>query len=360
MDGVLAAGTVPAPTLGSALTAWTPDPASLVLVAALGLGYLALTRRLRRAGQHWSAGRTASWLIGVLAIGMAGTSWLGVYSHALFSAAASQLILLLVIAPILLAVGAPLSLLVRAAPPAVSGRVQRLLGGRAMRVLSYPVLGTLLLALVPLAVYFTGWFELTMRNAAAYEAQILLVPLLGLALVWPLGELELLGEGFSHPLAVFISFVELLVDAIPGIIIRLSTHVIGASYYAGLQLGWTRDRLLDQQLGGALWWFFGEIVDIPVMGILVARWLRADSREAARIDAALDEASAAGRTAAGQRAGGRPSVGHPAADQPATSQPSDGQPEPEPELMRPWWEEDPSVFGARARFYRRGGAEEEG
>ncbi len=322
MTGVaVAAGAPPAPTLGSALTSWTPDPVAVLLVLVLGAGYLVLVRRLRRGGQRWSRGRTASWLAGVLVVGLAGTSWLGVYAHALFSAAASQLILLLVVAPILLAVGAPLSLVVRAAPPRLSARVARLLAGRFMRVLSYPVLGTLVLALVPLGVYFTGWFELSMRNSLAYESQLLLVPLLGLALVWPLGELELLGEGFSHPLAVFIAFVELLVDAIPGILIRLSTRVIASSYYAGLHLGFRRDRLLDQQLGGALWWFFGEIVDLPVMGILVARWLRADSREAARIDRVLDQADVAGP----------------------------------PELMRPWWEEDPSVFGARARFYRRSG-----
>jgi putative copper resistance protein D len=246
----------------------------------------------------------------------------------LFSAYAIELILLLVIAPILLALGGPVSLAATAVPQRIGEPLMRFLRTPIGTLMSYPIVGTLLLVCVPFLIYFTPWYTLTLQHAALYQLQMVVLPLLGFVFAWSVGEMELLPETFAHGVALAIAFVELLLDALPGIVIRLSTHIIGASYYASLRLDWHRDRLADQQLGGAMWWFFGEIIDLPVLAILLIRWIRADRLEAERVDAQLDHKLV------------------------QTIQ-VDAGPVQQPVLMRPWWEEDASVFGIRARFYER-------
>jgi cytochrome c oxidase assembly factor CtaG len=197
-------------------------------------------------------------------------------------------------------------------------------------LLSYPIVGTLLLVCMPFLIYFTPWYTLTLHHSALYQFQMLLLPTLGFVFAWSVGEMELLPEKFAHGVALAIAFVELLLDALPGIVIRLSTHIIGTSYYAGLNLDWHRDRLADQQLGGAMWWFFGEIIDLPVLAILLVRWIRADRLETERVDRLIDHKLV--RTVPVE---------------------ADAETAPQPTLMRPWWEEDASVFGIRAPFYER-------
>jgi cytochrome c oxidase assembly factor CtaG len=86
-----------------------------------------------------------------------------------------------------------------------------------------------------------------------------------------------------------IAFVELIADAVPGILLRLHTTVIGASVHLSAVPAWVPTPLRDQQLSGDVLWFIGEAIDLPFLAWLILRWIRADAREAAVVDARLDE-----------------------------------------------------------------------
>jgi cytochrome c oxidase assembly factor CtaG len=151
--------------------------------------------------------------------------------------------------------------------------------------------------------------------------------LTGLAVLVPLWEADTVAARVPYALALLFAFIELLADAVPGIVIRLDTHVLAA---AELTRPWGASLLHDQQLGGDFLWCIGEAVDVPFLALLAIQWYRADVRQARQVDAALD----AERDA-------RPG---PAAVPGAAGEPDDD---------RPWWERDASVFGDRAGQYRR-------
>ena len=85
-------------------------------------------------------------------------------------------------------------------------------------------------------------------------------------------------------------FVETLVDSVPGIVLWLGTRLLAPDYYLAVGRPWGRSPLDDQKFGGVMLWAIGEVVGLPLLIVVVVQWMRADAREAARIDAELDRA----------------------------------------------------------------------
>lgn len=320
---------LPAPRLRAALTTWTVDPAGAVLVATAGVAYLAGVLRLRRRGGHWPVLRSVSFLgLGLGTVVIATMSWFGVYAHTLFWAFTFQLCLLLLVAPLFLATGEPVALAVAALPPAGAERLSRVLGSRPFRVLTFPVMGPVLLAVIPLAFYLTPWFSLTLRHQVLYELMHVGLVAVGFVFALPLTGAVRLPGWVSHATLMFLSSVELFFDAVPGIVVRLTTRPLAGTYYLAQHRTWAPLPAADQRTGGAVLWFFGEVVDLPFLAITLLQWIRVDEKEAAEVDRALSRAAPA-----------------PVQERAA-----------EPGMMRPWWEVDGSVFGQRARHYGWGGA----
>lgn len=84
-------------------------------------------------------------------------------------------------------------------------------------------------------------------------------------------------------LQVLLSLGDLVIDAVPGIVMRLSTDVIGASHWARLP-----HALDNQSIAGAFLWAIADVSDLPIIALVFVRWMRADAEEARRIDAMLD------------------------------------------------------------------------
>jgi cytochrome c oxidase assembly factor CtaG len=78
---------------------------------------------------------------------------------------------------------------------------------------------------------------------------------------------------------------------------------------------WTPDALHDQRVAGAVLWCIAEIIDLPFLVLVYRRWLRADARDAAEVDAVLDAERAA----------------------------REALPETEADRDAPWWLTDPTM-----------------
>lgn len=273
----------------TALAAWRFDPVMAVVVAGLGLAYVLAVRAVRRRGQAWPRWRTVVFLsAGLGSVVVATMSFLGTYAHTLFWAYTVQIMALLTVCPVLLSLGAPLRLAGRVLPPRVRRRLIAVRDGRVLRVLTFPAVAPALLALTPLAIYFTGVFPATLRHVPAYEAFHLVLLAVGFLLVCPVSEPAVIPRMFSYPLAIFVAFATVLLDAFPGIVIRFDQHLIAASYYLTLPHPWLMNPLTDQQYGGDALWCVGETIDIPFLAVLVIAWMRAERGEAVRVDAYLD------------------------------------------------------------------------
>jgi putative copper resistance protein D len=327
---VLADGVPPAPDVLSVLVDWRLNPLMALVVALAAAAYFAAIRRVKRNGGRWPLGRSLTFFAaGLGVLSWASMGWPEVYGPALFSVYAAQTTVLLMVSPFLIALGRPLELARVALGPVGRARLDRVLGSRAARLFTVPVVSPLVLGLVPFLLFFTRLYPASLDQVGLlWPLQVVWV-LLGLAVLIPLWESDEISAQMIYPIALLFAFIELLVDAVPGIVIRLNTHVLAAGYFAALGRAWGPSLLSDQQLGGDLLWCIAEAVDVPFLALLVIAWIRSDRREAARVDRALDlderrpAASAATRVA--DRAG----------------------------FTRPWWETDASVFGNRASQFER-------
>jgi putative copper resistance protein D len=331
------------PALHGAWGSWYFDPAMVVIVVGAAVAYLAGVRRVNRNGTSWPPARTVAFLglglLGLVAITMASPAQ---YARVLFSIHAVQLIALLMVVPFLLALGRPIALAQAALPEGAARRFDAILHSRYTRFVTVPVVSPLLLAVVPVIIYFTPLYSLTLSNPVAGSLCRIALLVIGLAVLVPLWEAGTINVHVPYALALFFSLIELLADAVPGIVIRLDTHVIAAGYYAGLPRIWGQSLLGDQHLGGDLLWCIGEAIDVPVLALLLIQWIRSDARDAASVDLALDQAALDQAALRERDRAGMPDTRADA-----------GEPGGDDGLGRPWWENDASVFGDRAGDYRR-------
>ncbi len=327
-------------TVSSALTSWRFDGTSVLLVVAAAAGYVAAVRRVRRGGNAWSPLRTTAFLGGLALVVASTCSFVGVYERQLFWVFTLQVCLLLLVAPLLLGVGAPVALVA-----AARGRGRGAAGGdatgrqpRLLRLLGAPGVGPLLLILVTVLVFFSPLLEAALRHPPLLHAVQLMLLAVGLVMALPVTDDGMGLSSLGYAALIGLGFFEFLLDAIPGITLRLHTGVLALAYWTSLHRGWGPDPLTDQHLAGGMLWFFGEAGDLPFLVVAMLAWIRADAREARRIDRELDLAAAASAPAAA-----------------GTAVPDDADDAPgarPPELERPWWETDAAVFGeARARRY---------
>ncbi|QUW85838.1 cytochrome c oxidase assembly protein (plasmid) [Streptomyces mirabilis] len=329
--------TLPELTGGRFLDTWRPDPAAIVVAVLLGGLYLWGVVRLHRRGERWRFGRTTAFLvIGLGTIVFATMSALAVYSRLLFWPAAVQNVLLDLIAPIGLALGDPLSLALRALPPHLSTRVRRAMTGRVVRLLTYPLVSSLLVVATELGIYFTPYFATALRVGAVHELMYLHLLVSGCLFVLPMlaGE-ELLPAWCTHPVRAALVFLDGVFDAIPGLVVMTSSTLLAGRWYAAQGRDWGPNVQRDQMIGGGAMISIAELVGLLFLIAMLAEWARNEKATTAALDRRLD--------AELER------VPPPMADTAAETGAGDA----EADRVRPWWETDPGIVGQRFRAARR-------
>jgi cytochrome c oxidase assembly factor CtaG len=314
-------------TVGRALTSWTVDvPVLLIVLAVAGL-YLAGVWRVRRAGQPWPA----AWMVAFLAGGagalvIATMSFLGVYQHVLFWVRSVQTVLLLLVAPLFLALGRPLSLLI-AALPRLGSRVAKAVHSRAARVLTFPAITALVLVIVPFLLYFTPWYEAGLRSDAVRELTYFALMAPGLVFFWTLLRVDPVPRAYPYLVTLWVTGAEVVGDAVLGLAVIATQHLIAGSYYQALARPWGPSLRADQVIGGGALWILGDIVGLPFLAAQLILMIRDDEREAAQVDAELD---------AGERGESVAAPGESVVPEELARAVAEGH---------PWWENDPRFTG---------------
>jgi putative membrane protein len=222
-------------------------------------------------------------LFGILQFGI-----VGIHDQDLRWAFVLRLALLFFAVPTFAAFAAPVSLLRSGGPARLAHAAARALASRPARVLGNAVVSPLI-ALALFCVLLTP-FSATIRESPVWATAItVLVPVLGFALLTPLSEPGILRSSTFVTMEFLLAFVELMADAIPGIVLRITNHVLDGSITAAVGQPWFPSPLRDQHLAGDLLWFIAEVADVPVLISLFIRWQRTDRREARTVDALTDE-----------------------------------------------------------------------
>jgi cytochrome c oxidase assembly factor CtaG len=278
------------PPLAQFFGSWSLDPWALALILVVGGLYGVGVARVRASGGSWPLWRSAAfYLLGLGSFAVISFGFLGTYSSELRWAFSVRLAVLLFIVPLLLSLGLPLALARAAIADQGVRRRLAALGRWPMKFFGNavvaPLVGLLLFSgmLTPLAGFA--------RLSPVMEGLLTIgVPLLGLLLVLPITEAGT-GTTTSYIMLGFVfAFIELLADAIPGILLRLNDFVLdGAGAVPGLHPGWFPNPLRDQQLAGDWLWFICEAADLPIIILLFMRFSRTDKRERQVLDEMSDE-----------------------------------------------------------------------
>jgi cytochrome c oxidase assembly factor CtaG len=309
-------------TLPRALTEWTLDPWALGFVLLLGGLYLSGVRRVRRSGTAWPRARTVAFCgLGLGFCVIAAMSWVGVYQPVLFYARSVQTILLLLVVPLFLALGRPLTLLTTSLP-GLGPRIEAGIRSRAARVVTFPAVTTMVLVIVPFAVYFTPWYAAGFHSVAVRELTCLALMAPGFVFFWTLLRVDPVPKAYPYLVSLWVTGAEVIGDAVLGLAVIADQSLIAGAYYHALGRPWGPSLATDQVLGGGTLWILGDIVGLPFLAAQLIQMIREDEAEAVVIDAELDARNAA-RGPAGD-------VGEAGASVPGD---------------RPWWESDPRFAG---------------
>jgi len=306
-------------TPGRLLTGWVFEPVPVLLAIVAGGAYLYGVHRLRARGDAWPVGRTVSFVgLGLGSFLVATQSALAAYDAVLLSVHMVQHMILNMVVPIFLALGAPVTLALRTLPKRPRGWLLGLIHGRFARVVTFPPLAGFIFVVTPFALYFTGWYEATLRNGYLHDVNHIHFVLVGCLWFWPLLGLDPMPRAFPYPLRLVSVFATLPFHAWLGVALMSSTTVIAADWYENFGRTWGASPLSDQHTAGGILWASGDIVGLILFTILFAQWARESQREAARVDRHLDrlealaaarDQAAGGSAAATQRSGPGPDDG---------------------------------------------------
>jgi cytochrome c oxidase assembly factor CtaG len=299
------------------LTQWRIDPLALVFGVAAGSWYLAMRRRAIGAGGQWRWTRTAVFLLGVAGYLWCTNGFLNAYSATLFWVWSIQVLALLLVVPVLLMAGQPVQLASRTArrPSLLAAAVS----SRPARLLAHPFVGPAVIPVLTAVVFFGHVAHVWTRNTVTATGIGLVLVGLGALIAVPLTIEDHGATSLAVGAILAISVLELLTDAVPGIVLRLSKHLV-SSHFATRHAGWAMAPHTDQQLSGAILWGVAEMLDLPFLAIVFLRWVRTDEREAHHVDRAIHDAVGRSRNAASDV----PVGGAPPTDQ-------------------PWWLTDPQL-----------------
>jgi putative copper resistance protein D len=275
---------------------WQADPVTAVVVLAAAVLYASGVRRVRRAGRSWSASRSVSFGGGLMVVAAATMSGLSAYENVLFSVHMVQHMLLAMVAPFLLALGAPVTLLLAASGPAGRRRTARILHSRTLAVVGHPAVVWVLFVASPFVLYFTGLYELSLRNGLVHALVHVHFLVTGSLFYWPLVGVDPVPHRQSPGVRMLYAVLTLPFHAFLGIAIMGSSTVLGGGYYASLGRTWGGSVIDEQNAGGGLLWGAGDVVGLILVLVLLAQWARHDDHASRREDRRLDAAELAKRS----------------------------------------------------------------
>ena len=240
-----------------------------VLGPLLGwLAYRAGVARLRARGDTWPSGRVAAAARRRPHRRSRGARPSLSTHDELFPVHVVRHLLLGMLAPLLLALAAPVTLALRATSPAARARLVRLLHGRAARVLAAAPTVLVLDVGGLYALYLTPLYALTGRSEVAHVLVHLHVVAAGALLSWFLVGVDPgpRRRSMGGRLAV--------------LLVAATCHDVLAKllYAHDLPSGAAGDRAL----GAQLLYYGGDLVEVLLAVVVLARWYAATGRAAAR------------------------------------------------------------------------------
>jgi len=300
-EALTGAAMLPEPTLGRLLTSLSLDGFTLTLILLMGLAYLRGVLALSRRGDRWPISRSLLYFTGLIILFIATNGGLAAYAKLAFSWHMVAHMVIVSVAPIAIILGAPITLALRTLPGSrdgvergLRGHLQSALNSRTVSWVSHPIWALIVFDASLFGLYFTDAFASLMRWHLGHTVMDLHFLAVGLLFFYVIVGVDPNPRRTPHLVRIVLLLVAMSVHAFFSVALMATNSLIDGGYFAELQRPWAVDLLADQQMGGSLGWGLGEV---PIVLALIAtfiQWVRADNREARRIDRAADRAEATG------------------------------------------------------------------
>lgn len=282
-----------APLSGSRwVTAWSFAPVPVLTVVISVTIYLYGVHRMRVAGNRWPLNRTFAFCWGMGLILVAIASPLDTYDEVLLSVHMVQHMLLAMVAPIFLALGAPVTLALRTLPAGGRRVLLSVVHSRVAQALTFPVVAGAIFIANPFALYFSGYYEQTLRHPWLHDLNHLHFVLVGLLWYVPLLGIDPVRRRPEYPFRVIAAFMTLPFHAWLGVAIMSMNTLIAGDWYTAQHRAWGASPLSDQRTAGGILWTSGDLFGLIVFAVLFVQWMHASEREAKRVDRQLDRRDA--------------------------------------------------------------------
>lgn len=280
-------------TLGRGL-GWSADPFFLVAcLVGLGLYGWGVVRLVRR-GDKWSAGRTVSFVVGVLTVLLMMCTRLNDYGMVMFSVHMVQHMVISMLTPILILLGAPITLALRALPVAARRGTKgprelllMFLHSRYMRIITHPAFTIPLFIASLYALYFSPIFDFLMGSRTGHTVMMCHFLAVGLVFFWPIMGVDPGPHRPGYLMRMLELFAGMPFHAFFGIALMMASTPMVDTYKnppASLAI----DALTDQNAAGGIAWAFSEIPSVLVLLALLYQWYGSEQRQARRTDRAAD------------------------------------------------------------------------
>jgi cytochrome c oxidase assembly factor CtaG len=278
----------PAPSWSSLLGGWSLDPLFALTVAA-GVLYLLGVHRLADRGRAWPRARGVSFAAGLAVLAVATQSGMAQYDRTLFSYHIVQHVLLGMVAPLLLVLGAPVTLALQASHRPAQRRMLRVLHSRPVAVCTHPATVWVAFGATLVVLYFTGLYELSLRNDAVHLLVHAHFVVVGTLFMGYVVGVDPFGVRLGYGARALYVFLLLPFHAFLGVALLGSDRVLASGWYSTVVRTWGPSPLADQRLGAGILWAAGELVGVVALGIVAYQWMRHEERVGARLDRRLEE-----------------------------------------------------------------------
>ena len=279
------------PTLSRLLFEYEPDGLFLALLILAVALYVKGVMILSKRGDKWPIGRTVAFALGITAIDYAVNGGLGVYAQVAFSFHMISHMVLATLAPIGIVLGAPITLALRTLPigrtqdeRGVRGYAIAILHSRYSSIITHPVSALIIFEASLFALYFTNLFNWLMSYHFGHFFMGLHFLLSGILLFFVIIGVDPTPQKSPFIFRIVILFVAISIHAFFSVALMSSSQLVDGGYFAEIARPWWPDFLADQKMGASIGWAMGEI---PILLALIAtflQWIRADERDAKRIE----------------------------------------------------------------------------
>jgi cytochrome c oxidase assembly factor CtaG len=188
------------------------------------------------------------------------------------------------LAPLLLVLGAPITLALQAGGRRTQRRLLRLLRSPPVALLAHPVTIWMLFGGTLVALYFTGLYELSLRNDAVHALVHVHFIVVGFLFTGYVVGVDPLGRTLGYGARLLYVALVLPFHAFLGVALLSSSTVLASGWYSQVMRSWGTSALDDQRLGAGILWGAGELFGVAAAAVVLHRWMRAEERAGRRAD----------------------------------------------------------------------------